>query len=161
MTQTPENEGLTTAAVPTAKKPWWRRVPLYLRIVVALVLGVLAGLLLPASFAEDLDIPAQIILRLLGAIAPPLILLAVMRALIGAAVRGRLAGKMVFLLVLNTTVAILLGLLVANVIRPGSHASLPPGEPPKVSGNMLMQLLDNEGKRILWIRLLRRIGDAG
>ena len=28
-------------------------------------------------------------------------------------------------------------------------------------GDVLMQLLDNEGKRILWIRLLRRIGDAG
>ena len=28
-------------------------------------------------------------------------------------------------------------------------------------GDILMQLLDSEGKRIVWIRLLRRIGDAG
>jgi DAACS family dicarboxylate/amino acid:cation (Na+ or H+) symporter len=152
MTNTQENEekALNTkngegspGAAPAAAKPWWRRVPLYLRIVVALVLGALAGVVLPASFAEGLNIPAQIILRLLGAIAPPLILLAVMRALIGANVRGRLAGKMFSLLALNTTVAILIGLLVANVVRPGRHASLPPGEPPKVGGNMLTQILDN------------------
>jgi DAACS family dicarboxylate/amino acid:cation (Na+ or H+) symporter len=90
-----------------------------------------------------LDVPARIILRLLGAIAPPLILVAVSRALLGANVRGRLAGKMFFLLALNTIVAIFVGLLVANVVRPGSHASLPPGDAPSVAGNPLAQLLDN------------------
>src|SRR5687768_6679698 len=90
------------------------RVPLYLRIVIALGLGVLAGLLVPAALAPHLDIPARMILRLLGAIAPPLILVAVSRALIGANVRGKLAGKMFFLLALNTMVAIFVGLFVAN-----------------------------------------------
>jgi Na+/H+-dicarboxylate symporter len=83
------------------------------------------------------------ILRMLGAIAPPLILLAVMRALIGANARGRMAGKMFFLLALNTVVAIGIGLLIANLVRPGRHASLPPGEPPKLGGDVLAQLLDN------------------
>jgi len=83
------------------------------------------------------------ILRVLGAIAPPLILAAVMRALIGAKVRGRLAGKMFFLLALNTVVAILIGLTVANAIQPGRHASLPAGEAPTLTGNPLTQLLDN------------------
>jgi Na+/H+-dicarboxylate symporter len=67
----------------------------------------------------------------------------VMRALIGAKVRGKLAGKMCFLLALNTLVAILIGLAVANGIRPGRHASLPPGEAPKLSGSPLAQMLDN------------------
>ena len=143
MTQMTESGDKKQPAAPTAEKPWWWRVPLYVQIVVALVLGALAGTVLPTSFAEGLNVPAQIVLRLLGALAPPLILLAVMRALIGADVRGRLAGKMFALLALNTTVAIFIGLLVANVIRPGRHASLPPGEPPKVGGNMLTQLLEN------------------
>jgi Na+/H+-dicarboxylate symporter len=119
------------------------RVPLYVRIVIALALGVVAGLLLPLAWAESLDIPARLILRLLGAIAPPLILIAVMRALIGANVGGKLAGKMVALLALNTVVAILIGLTVANVIRPGQHASLPPGDPPKVNVSPLLQILEN------------------
>jgi DAACS family dicarboxylate/amino acid:cation (Na+ or H+) symporter len=119
------------------------RIPLYVRIAIALVLGVAAALTLPAAWTAALDIPARIVLRLLGVIAPPLILVAVSRALIGANVRGKLAGRMVFLLVLNTLVAIFVGLLVANVIRPGQHASLPPGDAPNVTGNPLLQLLDN------------------
>lgn len=119
------------------------RIPLYVRILIALALGVAVGLVLSPGWATQLDIPARMILRLLGAIAPPLILVAVSRALIGANVGGRLAGKMFFLLGLNTLVAIMIGLMVANVIQPGSHASLPPGDPPKVSGNPLLQLLDN------------------
>src|SRR6185436_15859365 len=50
---------------------------------------------------------------------------------------------MFFLLVLNTVVAILIGITVANTIRPGTHAALPPGEAPKLSGNPLTQMLDN------------------
>ena len=117
--------------------------PLYVRIVIALGLGVLAGLVLPATWAPHFDIPARMILRLLGAIAPPLILVAVSRALLGANVRGKLAGRMFFLLALNTMVAIFVGLLVANIVRPGQHASLPPGEAPNITGNPLLQLLDN------------------
>src|SRR5262245_25123094 len=119
------------------------RLPLYLRIAVALVFGVIAGLVVPETWAPHFDVPARIILRLLGAIAPPLILVAVSRALIGANVRGKLAGKMFFLLALNTLVAILVGLLVANIVQPGQHASLPPGEAPNITGSPLLQLLDN------------------
>jgi DAACS family dicarboxylate/amino acid:cation (Na+ or H+) symporter len=122
---------------------WLFGLPLYLRIAVALVLGVIAGLAVPETWAPHLDVPARIILRLLGAIAPPLILVAVSRALLGANVPGKLAGKMFFLLALNTLVAILVGLAVANAVRPGRHASLPPGEAPNVTGSPLLQLLDN------------------
>jgi DAACS family dicarboxylate/amino acid:cation (Na+ or H+) symporter len=120
-----------------------RKLPLYVRIAIALALGVVAGLALPASVATALDVPAKIVLRLLGAIAPPLILVAVSRALLGANVRGKLAGRMCFLLMLNTMVAIFIGLLVANTMRPGKHASLPPGEAPAIAANPLAQLLDN------------------
>ena len=40
-------------------------------------------------------------------------------------------------------VAIFNGLVVANVIRPGRHAALPPGEAPKLTGDPLAQMLDN------------------
>jgi len=120
-----------------------RRIPLYIRIAIALAAGVVVGLVLPVGWAQYFDIPARLILRVLGAIAPPLILVAVMQALIGAKTGGKLAGKMFFLLVLNTVVAILIGLTVANVIRPGGHASLPPGEAPKLTGDPLTQMLDN------------------
>ena len=106
----------------------YRKRPLYLKILIAMVLGVGVGLVVSPVWATRMNQPAAIILKLLGAIAPPLILVAVVRALITANIRGRLAGKLIFLLILNTTVAILIGLLVANVIQPGRHGNLPPGK---------------------------------
>jgi len=120
-----------------------RAIPLYVKIILALIAGVAAGLLLPKPWTVTLDTPAKLILRLLGAIAPPLILLAVMRALITANIRGKMAGKLCFVLALNTIVAILIGLGVANLIGPGRHASLPPGDAPVITGNPLLQMLDN------------------
>ncbi|MEA2734720.1 MAG: hypothetical protein QOE14_1171 [Humisphaera sp.] len=131
------------ASPPPRRRSWYARTPLYLKILVGLILGVIVGMIVSPGQAKKLNVPALLILRLLGAIAPPLILVAVMRALVGANVGGRLAGKMFGLLVLNTLVAIFIGLLVANVIRPGRHASLPPEAPPKVSANPLDALLDN------------------
>lgn len=63
-----------------------------------------------------------LILRVLGALAPPLILIAVLDTLIKARLAGGAVRRMAFLLILNTLVAIGLGLLVANVIRPGAWA---------------------------------------
>ncbi len=123
----------------------WHHTPLYLRILGALALGLLAGALLGKE-AEGLAIPSKLILRLLGALAPPLILIAVIHALMTAELRGRVAGRMAGLLVLNTVVAIGIGLLVANVVRPGRWAHLKP--PPQKSAaapvkSPLTQFLDN------------------
>jgi Na+/H+-dicarboxylate symporter len=119
------------------------KIPLYIRIALALAVGVIVGMILPNGWAEYFDIPARLILRVLGAIAPPLILVAVLHALIGAKAGEKLAGKMFFLLALNTTVAIVIGIAVANTIHPGSHASLAAGDAPKLTGDPLTQLLDN------------------
>lgn len=66
-----------------------------------------------------MEIPANVILRLLGALAPPLILLAVVQALIHAKFPPGTLPRLAFLLVLNTLVAILIGLFVANTLKPG------------------------------------------
>jgi Na+/H+-dicarboxylate symporter len=131
----------------------WHRTPLYLRIVGALALGVLAGLLL-GERAAFLEVPSRLILRLLGALAPPLILIAVIQALMHAQIGGRGTMRLVGLLVLNTLVAICIGLLVANVVRPGHWSRLtPPAEKPVVvKGNdplaprVLEILKDNDYK---------------
>jgi DAACS family dicarboxylate/amino acid:cation (Na+ or H+) symporter len=128
---------------------WYRRTPLYIKILVGMLLGLVVGLLISPAWASYLNQPAVLILRLLGAIAPPLILVAVVRALMTANVKGRLAGKLFSLLIINTTVAILIGLLVANALRPGRHASLPPGEVHIDVGNPLEQFLENIPRSVL------------
>ncbi len=101
----------------------WHNTPLYLRIIGALILGVIFGFILGPR-AEGLALPSKLVLRLLSALAPALILIAIVHALMTAQLQGRTTMKMVGLLVLNTLVAICIGLLVANVIQPGRHGAL-------------------------------------
>jgi DAACS family dicarboxylate/amino acid:cation (Na+ or H+) symporter len=144
----------------------WHRTPLYLRILGGCVLGVLVGLALrmpaPVAFfreirpllivAEGLAIPSQLVLRLLGALAAPLILLAVIQAIMHAQFPRGSGFKLVSLLVLNTVVAILIGLFVANVVRPGKwtdrqQIKLTEKETKKV--NLLDQMLENVPRSML------------
>ncbi len=104
---------------------WWHATPLYLRILTAVALGVLTGVLL-GDKAGPLQIPSKLVLRVLGALAPPLILLAIIQALMRAQLVGRQAMRLVILLVTNTLVAIAIGLLVANTIRPGRWTEVVP-----------------------------------
>src|SRR3954463_6246367 len=101
----------------------WDAIPLYVRILVALVIGALTGLLL-GERALVFEIPSKVILQLLGALAPPLILIAVTHVLMTTQISGRTAGRLSILLLLNTTVAIFIGLTVANLLRPGTWSEL-------------------------------------
>jgi len=128
----------------------WSRLPLYLRILIGLVLGLITGLALGPN-ARSLDVPARLVLRVLGALAPAVVLLAVIHALMTANVRGRMASRLGGLLLLNTTVAILVGLGVANLLQPGRHANIPPPDKPVAvpKGDVVQQLLDNVPESLL------------
>ncbi|MEO8177594.1 MAG: dicarboxylate/amino acid:cation symporter [Deltaproteobacteria bacterium] len=136
----------STPATPEASAgvlAFWSRQPLYTRILIGLVLGLIAGYLLGPN-AKPLDWPAKLVLRVLGGLAPALILVAVVRALLTAEIHGRLAVRMAWLLMLNTVTAILIGLTVANVLRPGAgqqHGDA--AAPPKLQVDIVSQLLDN------------------
>lgn len=130
---------------------WWTSMPLYLRILGALALGLLTGVVLGQS-AAPLATPAKLVLRLLSAIAPPLILLAIVRALVNAELPPGTGPRLVRLLLLNTTVAILIGLLVANVMRPGEWHPVgptPPAGATKATPGPLEQFLDNIPRSLL------------
>lgn len=101
----------------------WNAIPLYLQIVVAMLLAIPTGLLLQER-AHFLEIPSRLILQLLGAIAPVLILVAVVHVLMTTDIRGRSALRLGWLLLLNTTMAIVVGLCVANVVQPGKWSQL-------------------------------------
>lgn len=122
----------------------WSKLPLYVRILLGLALGLVAGVVL-GERAQAFDLPAKLVLRLLGALAPVIVFLAVAHALLTADVRGRVAGKLGGLLLLNSFVAICVGLFVANLLRPGSFATLetPGGALRAPKGDVVGQLLDN------------------
>ncbi len=148
----------TTATPNTGLIAWWQSVPLYARIGIALVLGAMVGVLL-GSAAAVLAVPGKLVLRLLGALAPALILAAIVHTFMTTQLGGPLAARLPRLLLLNTLVAITVGLTVANVIQPGQGAGLtPPQQHDETTktANPLALFLENVPKS-----LLGPLGDDG
>jgi Na+/H+-dicarboxylate symporter len=152
----------------------WNEIPLYLRIlyvcIVGLVVGVLlreadgalrkvdqdsfAGYLKPLVWAQWLAIPSRLIVRhLLTALAAPLVLIAVVQALMQAQIPKGNGVKLIGLLLLNTTVAILIGLAVANTLAPGKRIAQQfqdkPTEVKELKTDPIQQFLDNVPKSFL------------
>lgn len=151
-----ENQTITPSAKHLIAR--WQNIPLYMRIVIALVLGLLAGLVL-GSDAAVLAVPGKLVLRLLGALAPALILAAIVHTFMTTQLGGPLAARLPKLLLLNTLVAITVGLTVANIIQPGQGAGLSPPTPhdeTTKSANPLALFLENVPKS-----LLGPLGDDG
>lgn len=167
----------------------WNATPLYLRILIACVVGVVVGVGLkklegtvspqhaaiarqiqegtldpadspliwyirPLEWAEWLRVPSRLIVRhLLTALAAPLVLIAVVQALMQAQIPKGNGVKLICLLFLNTTVAILIGLTVANVLQPGKRSALATNENPaevkELKTDPIQQFLDNVPKSLL------------
>ncbi|NJL11507.1 MAG: dicarboxylate/amino acid:cation symporter [Calothrix sp. SM1_7_51] len=103
-------------------------VQIAIAIVLAVVLGILLGGGNPspanASIINHLGIPAELILRVLRALATPLILVAVLHTFLTTNISVTTGNKLFVLLFTNTLVAIFIGLLVANLIHPGTWSGL-------------------------------------
>ena len=129
---------MLVAPIVVKSKGWfdfYHQTPLYIRILIALVIGIVIGFAVGPN-ASSLEVFSKIILRLLGALAPPLILIAVIHVLITSEIPAQSAGRLVWLLMLNTTVAILIGLVVANVLQPGKWSSIPV-EPTEIAAKVV------------------------
>ena len=103
------------------------KIPLYLQIVAALIVAVIVGVLLGAGspildkdIIEHLALPSTLILKALRTLATPLIFLAILHTFLTAEIPSKSGRKLSILLITNTLVAITIGLLVANVLRPGA-----------------------------------------
>ncbi len=152
------SEQTTIAEPSTGLIARWQAIPLYARIVMALVLGVMVGLMWDSE-AAILAVPGKLVLRLLGALAPALILAAIVHTFMTTQLGGPLAARLPRLLLLNTLVAIIVGLTIANVIQPGQGAGLTPPSPHEETTkavNPLALFLENVPKS-----LLGPLGDDG
>jgi DAACS family dicarboxylate/amino acid:cation (Na+ or H+) symporter len=134
---------------------------LFIQIFVSMAAGVLLGLFL-GSIDNVAGLPSKtllvfcataskLVLQLLAALATPLILVAVSHVLMTSDIKGRQAGRLVWLLISNTLVAIFIGLAVMNLFQPGRAASLPApsGKSDLPAGGVLDQMLNNIPKSLL------------
>ncbi len=95
-------------------------------IVVALIAGVLTGIFFP-EFAKNMDVFSKIFLKLIKTIVAPLLFSTLIMGIAGHADMkqvGRMGWKSILYFEIVTTLALLFGLLAANLIRPGDGIDL-------------------------------------
>jgi DAACS family dicarboxylate/amino acid:cation (Na+ or H+) symporter len=102
-----------------------RRIPLYVRILIAVALGALLGVL----FGErrivfhvtnrHLGELGLLVIRLLKALAVPLIFFAIVDAFVRTRISARSGLRMVAICLVNVSVAMAIGLAIMNLWRPG------------------------------------------
>jgi DAACS family dicarboxylate/amino acid:cation (Na+ or H+) symporter len=97
--------------------------PLYVWVIVAVLVAIPVGIFWGEG-AANLEIMPKLILRALTALAAPLVVLAILSAIVTNEVRGKLGALMMAFYLVNTLVAMLIGLTLSNVVRPGLGASL-------------------------------------
>lgn len=103
-----------------------RSVPLYLKVLAGVFLGAGLGFVLGKDpipllgvTAEDLSKIGTMVIRLLKALATPLILFAILDAFCRTRLSGKQGMRMVGISLFNVTVAFTLGLLIMNSLKPG------------------------------------------
>jgi Na+/H+-dicarboxylate symporter len=101
----------------------WSATPLYFRTLIGMSLGAIVGVWLGKE-AEILSKPSNVLMGAVQMLAAPVAFFAIVHALVGANIEKSKTRKLITLLATNTLVAILIGLCVANIIRPGERRSL-------------------------------------
>ena len=101
------------------------RIPLGARVVIGVAIGALLGVAfgthpyLGRVGNEDLGALGLLVIRLLKALATPLVLFAVLDSFLTTALGARMFGRFVAICLANIAVAMLIGLSILNVFQPG------------------------------------------
>jgi DAACS family dicarboxylate/amino acid:cation (Na+ or H+) symporter len=95
-----------------------RRFPFYLQILLAMAAGAGIGLL-AGPRAAPLGEVGKVIITLIKALAAPLLFFAILDAFLRTTIQGRAAARMVAISLTNAALALVIGLTLSNVLRPG------------------------------------------
>ncbi len=103
-----------------------RPIPLYLKVLAGVILGAGLGVLVGNNPIPGLGVTAEtlskvgtMIIRLLKALATPLILFAILDAFCRTRLTGKQGVRMVVISLFNVTVAFTIGLVIMNLLQPG------------------------------------------
>ncbi|MFL6748790.1 MAG: cation:dicarboxylate symporter family transporter, partial [Sphingomicrobium sp.] len=109
-----------------AMRPWYRH--LYVQVLVAIVLGILIGQFWPAT-GEALKPLGDGFIKLIKMVIAPVIFLTIVTGIAGMRDLGRVgrvALKAFAYFLFFSTLALILGLIVANLVRPGDGLNIDP-----------------------------------
>ncbi|MGO0059751.1 dicarboxylate/amino acid:cation symporter [Brevibacillus fluminis] len=95
---------------------------LTVQVVIAIILGVLVGQFFP-KFGTELKVLADIFVKLIKMIIPPIVFFTVVNGIAGMGDMkkvGRIGGKTVLYFEIVSTVALAIGIIVVNLLKPGA-----------------------------------------
>jgi len=127
---------MTLGAPATARGPWYAS--LYAQVLAAIVAGVLLGHFAPAT-GEALKPIGDGFIKLVKMIIAPVIFLTIVTGIAGMrdlASVARVAGKAFAYFLFFSTLALIVGLIVANIVQPGAGLNIDPAslDASKVAG---------------------------
>jgi len=111
---------------PATPKPWYTQ--LYLQVLVAIAAGVLLGHFAPSA-GEALKPLGDAFIKLVKMVIAPVIFLTIVTGIAGMRDLqsvGRVAGKAFAYFLFFSTFALIVGMVVANVVRPGAGLNIDP-----------------------------------
>src|SRR4030081_2512408 len=115
-----------SAAAPIARKPLYTS--LFVQVLVALLLGIVLGMAVP-DFAISLKIFSDAFLKLISMIVAPIVCCVVVHGIAGAGDLkkvGRVGVKALVYFEVMTTIALIVGLLLAYLFGPGHGMNIDP-----------------------------------
>jgi len=113
-------------APPPVRRPWYAH--LYLQVLVAIAAGVILGHFRPAT-GEAMKPIGDAFIKLVKMIISPVIFLTIVTGIAGMrdlGAVGRVAARAFAYFLTFSTVALIVGLIVANVVRPGAGLHIDP-----------------------------------
>src|SRR6202163_901396 len=134
---------ITTTTAPVVRKPLYTS--LFVQVLGALVLGIVLGMAVP-DFAVSLKIFSDAFLKLISMIVAPIVFCVVVHGIAGAGDLkkvGRVGVKALVYFEVMTTVALIVGLLLAYLFGPGHGMNI---DPSTLDAKALTSYADNAHK---------------
>jgi aerobic C4-dicarboxylate transport protein len=119
---------------------------LYIQVLIGIVAGVYVGWLIP-SFAPTAKLISDTFINMIRMVITPVIFFTIVSGIAGASNMkkvGRVGGKALIYFEVVTTLALVIGLIVANLVKPGAGVQL--------AGAPVAQLteIENQAKALNW-----------
>jgi aerobic C4-dicarboxylate transport protein len=129
---------------------------LYVQVIIGIVLGILAGYFAPA-FAPTYKVISETFINMIRMVIAPVIFFTIVSGIAGAGDLkkvGRVGGKALIYFEVITTLALLIGLVVANVVKPGVNIPINTTSSPQVNEYI------NKASDLNWIEFFAHIVPA-
>ncbi|MBS1150036.1 MAG: putative C4-dicarboxylate transport protein, partial [Myxococcaceae bacterium] len=105
------------------------KLPLYVQVIIGVVLGALLGVIFkrdpyfPGFGNDELGALGMLVIRLLKALAVPLVLFAILDAFVRTRISARSGARLLIICLINVSVAFAIGLTLMNTLKPGASSA--------------------------------------